>query len=215
MDPVAAPAPAVSFTPTGLDPDWPRDRMRPEEPRWKGTGHFIIAGLLATSVFLKQMTLTGLCGVGNCDLPGVTDRVVFAGALGAAMGGAARRGRWDAARDVRRGNPRDLSRRAKVGLGLAGAGLAIVILDSALNGACYLHGAGPYVQPNDEFSFIQNCRTGVSTALIDVGFAATAVGFPMAIHARVYRRHVRARTQLSLAPMRMPGGGGITVSGRF
>ncbi|MCH9688211.1 MAG: hypothetical protein K0V04_42665 [Deltaproteobacteria bacterium] len=219
-DPFESLPTADAERPPGLQAglDLGNDYVTVRQPRWRGTGLFITAGIGYAMGVAYQAGDAAICG--DCAI-GVVERVFLASSIGAAAGAGVLRAHADAYDDVALGRKKRNSRRALIaGAALTGIGAVVGLANEGMWWRCVLDGSGPYSVPDTNFDFDigPSCRTSLSRAMLDISTGASATGIGLLTWAIVYRRDARAYQRarvISLRPRATRDQWGLTLEGRF
>lgn len=191
------------------------------KPVYKGTGMFIIGGVLLGLAPLKQVVSLPFCDgdqVPNCGSVGWIDRTLLAGGIGMMGGGGWMRGKWAAGEGERDFSDDQIRKRRIAGWTLAGIGFAGAAVDFSFAVACWQGGAGPYTQETSS-PFRVRCASGYTALFADLSAGTASAGMGLGLWANAYRdTKTKAAKQAhvtSLAPIVGRGQFGLGMGGRF
>ena len=121
--------------------------------------------------------------------------------------GVHRRGRSDAWHRRRaRGSDAALRRRAAVGWALLGGGTLLLAAQAGVGMAI--------LRTETDAAFIRTSNVHVATSLLGTALAGAGLGLGPYAGGQLQGRRERSMN-LALAPLRLPGGAGLTLGGRF
>lgn len=197
----------------------PIERHAPRAPERSGQGMLIAGGVLLTVGALYRLGVESFWWTrtelppddrfGRWSVPNVEvitnlgNLLLVAPGVGLLLAGEHRYGRWEAARHRAHGVRRqDIPRLRRTGLGLLGAGLAVIVLGRTL------------FLPWTHACTSNACAYSLLETTYWTGAGMTLAGAAMATYARSYDQ-TWSKGQVRLAPLAGPGLAGLVVGGRF